>query len=464
MKEKELEVRTTFITNKIRGTYELAMYLVKKYEMITIGRKDREVYVYDKGYYYRAENEVISPEMQRVLGDLITGSAITETFKKIYNATAKTREIFEQAYPRYIPLKNGVYDITTKQLLPHSHDYKFRHQFPIQYDATATCPKIETFFNQVFTEIQRTTIEEWIGYCFYRNYQYKKAIIIVGEGDTGKTTFLELLTSFIGEQNRSGVSLHKLSVDKFSAAQLSGKHVNIFDELSADDIHDTANFKIATGGGSVMGEYKFGDQFSFKNYSKLTFACNKIPDVSDVSDEAYFNRWMVISLEKTIEKKISNFIATLTTEEELSGLFNLAMKGLERLLEQDGFSYKNSGIDTKLEMMQSNSIARFCLEGIYKDQGAEISKEDFFEAYEIFCDKNNLSTETMIMVGRKLMFYAQYISDGQIAGSRNGMPAQVKGWRNVSIKKTPEQLAQIEEQNAFYQDLTSVKNLRIIPE
>ena len=110
------------------------------------------------------------------------------------------------------------------------------------------------------------------------------------------------------------------------------KHGNLVDELSARDITDTGTFKVATGGGSITGEYKFGNQFSFLNFSKFTFACNRIPDVnSDANDSAYFNRWIITRFENTITKKIPNFIATLTTEEERSGLFNLAMVGLKRL-------------------------------------------------------------------------------------------------------------------------------------
>lgn len=456
--EKEHEIREVFIKNKTRGTYDLAMYLTKRYEMVTVGRKIRETYIYSNGLYYRAENEVILPEIQRILGDLVTSSASSETFKKIQNATSKTRDIFEQADVRYIPVTNGVYDLIEDQLLPHSHDYKFKHQFPIVYDKNAQCSKIEAFFAQIFTDIQKATIEEWIGYCFYRNYMYKKAIIIVGEGDTGKTTFLELLSRLIGDSNKSGISLHKISSDRFSSAQLHEKSINIFDELSADDVQDTANFKIATGGGSITGEYKFEDQFSFKNYSKLTFACNKIPDVADVSDEAYFNRWMVISLEKTIENKVSNFIATLTTEEEISGLFNLAMRGLKRLLKQDGFSYKNSGIDTKLKMMQSNSIARFAMEGCYKDIGKEVSKEEFYQAYEVFCDTHGIAAETISMVGRRLQFCANYVTEVQMQGIREGRLAQVKGWRNISLHKTPEQLKEIEDNNKFVEELTKIKH------
>lgn len=453
----EKELRSGFIKDKQKGTYALAMYLTKKYEMVTIGRKDRETYIYDDGIYYRAENEIIFPEIQRILQEQVTKSSKTETFHKIQDNTSYTRDIFEEVDVRYVPLQNGVYDIVSKKLLPHSSKYHFKYQFPINYDPKATCPKISAFFDQIFTDIQRQTIEEWIGYCFYRNYMYKKALIIVGEGDTGKTTFLELLTHLIGEKNKSGISLHKIASDKFSSAQLYEKHVNIFDELSAEDVHDTANFKIATGGGSIMGEYKFGDQFSFKNYSKLMFACNKIPDVKDMNDEAYFNRWMVIHLEKTIEKKITNFISTLTTQEELSGLFNLAMTALDRLLEQDGFSYKNSGIDTKLEMMRSaSSLANFVSERIEKTPGGEVSKEDMYKAYTDFCDEKNLAPETITMIGKKLLFYAPYVSEGRIYGMHEGKMAQIRGWKNVSIKLTEEEIKDRENVDSWLEETQKV--------
>ncbi len=439
-KAEETEVVKTFVKNKVKGTYDLAVYLCKKYNMITVGDKNRELFIYKDGIYCRGENEIVLPEIQRILNNNITKSAKTETIHKIHDHTSKPRSIFENTDVRYIPVLNGVYDVVDKQLLEHSPDYHFKYQIPVKYDPNATCPKIEAFFDQVFTEVQRQTIEEWIGYCFYRNYMFKKALIIVGEGDTGKTTFLELLSALIGKENKSGVSLHKISGDKFSSAQLYEKHVNIFDELSAEDVHDTANFKIATGGGSIMGEYKFGDQFSFMNFSKLIFACNKIPDVKDMNDEAYFNRWMVIHLSKTIDKKITNFITTLTTDEELSGLFNLAIKGLDRLLEQQGFSYKYSGIDTKLEMMRSaSSIASFVSDGIEREIGAEITKEELYNAYTNFCEERNLSPESIAMIGKKLPFYAQYVKDAQVYGLSNGKIAQVRGWRNVVVKLTEEE-------------------------
>jgi len=459
--DKEREIRELFLKNKTRGTYELAKYLVSQYDMITIGKRYRDTYVYQDGIYTNAENLVIYPEIQRILGDLTNKGAKSETFHKIQDATSKPDEVFDLTDTRYIPLSNGVYDLTTDTLLPHDSKYRFKYKFPIIYNKKATCPKTVAFLDQILTNEQRATMEEWLGYYFFRNYQYKKALIMVGEGDTGKTTLLEVISYLLGKENLSSVSLHKMTADKFAAAHLYEKHGNIVDELSAKDITDTGNFKIATGGGSISGEYKFGNQFSFLNFSKFTFACNKIPDVQDFDDEAYFNRWMVIRFEKTIANKIPNFISTLTTEEERSGLFNLAISGLKRLLENGRFSYHLTAADTKLEMMRNgSSIARFVRDRIQKDLGKTMTNEEMYTAYVSFCEENDIEADTITAIGSKLAFYVPYIIKAQVMDVKNGKPVQVRGWRNVSIKLTEEQIKDREDNAKWLEEMAEVQAKR----
>ncbi len=450
--QQEAMIVREFIKNKTKGTFYIARYLTEKYNIITVGEKEREMFVYRGGMYKRAENEVVYPEIQRILGEYITKNAKTETFHKIADMTSHPRSVFDSAPLECIPLANGVYNMATKELLPHASEYRFTYQFPIQYNAEADCPLTKKFMGEILTPDQYETVVEWIGYYFYRLYSFKKAIIFVGEGDTGKTTLLETILHLLGRSNVSSVSLHKMSSDKFAAAHLYEKHGNLVDELSAQDVKDTGNFKVATGGGSIAGEYKFGNQFSFQNFSKLTFACNRIPDVTDFDDEAYFGRWMVVRFENPIANKIPNFISTLTTEEERSGLFNLAMIGLERLLANGGFSYKKSAIDTKIEMMKSgSSIAIFTASQIEQEVGHEMSKAEMYDAYTTFCANEGLSAETMDMFGKKFLFYVAYAAEGLIYDTEAPTGKRVRGWRNVRVKPTPEQQKAIDEfENATF--------------
>ena len=126
----------------------------------------------------------------------------------------------------------------------------------------------------------------------------------MGKKDTGKTITLNALTSFIGEFNKTGLSLQKISNGTdFNRLSLKDKYSNIYDDLSSKDLNDGGNFKVATGGGFISGEEKFGDYSQFENYAKLTFATNKIPPVKDNDDMAYYSRWIVLRYDNLPEKK-----------------------------------------------------------------------------------------------------------------------------------------------------------------
>ena len=107
----------------------------------------------------------------------------------------------------------------------------FFTKIPVAYKKDENCPQVKKFLSEILHENDIPIIQEWFGYCLYRSYFIKKAIIFVGEGDTGKTTLLRLKERFIGKDNVSGISLQKMTSDKFAPVQLFNRHVNIYDYL-----------------------------------------------------------------------------------------------------------------------------------------------------------------------------------------------------------------------------------------
>jgi putative DNA primase/helicase len=335
-----------------------------------------------------------------------------------------------------INLNNGVFNIKNKELMPHNHEYLFFTKIPIDYNINATCPLIQKFMNEILPEENKKIILEWFGYCLYRCYFIKKAMILVGEKDTGKSTVIKLFERFVGKENASGVSLQKMTSDKFASSHLYNKHINVYDDLSFRDINDNGQFKIATGGSVMTGEKKFGEQFQFENFSKLTFACNKIPDVKDTNDDAYFSRWIIIPFLAEIEKIDKFLTEKITTKEELSGLLNLAILGLNEILEKQDFSYDKAPEEIKKEMLLSGSmIANFVNDRLEKHINAWVSKDNMYEEYANYAQSNGLPTIDKPNLGRKLPNHSGYITDGtKLIGKK-----QTQGWRNVKIKGKEEE-------------------------
>jgi phage/plasmid-associated DNA primase len=76
--------------------------------------------------------------------------------------------------------------------------------------------------------------------------------------------------------------------------------VNTFADLKAEKLAMTGMFKTLVSGDTVRAQRKYGHPFSFRNYAKLIFSANKIPD-SDDKTHAYYRRWLILTFEKVFE-------------------------------------------------------------------------------------------------------------------------------------------------------------------
>lgn len=445
--EKYQELKDIFIKDQKIGAYEITKYFIAKYTIHTIdGKKDRELYLYKDGIYITGTS-IVRQEVENILEELASIRIKNEIIDKIKDRTRIERTAFEVDF-KFINLHNGILNVETREFLPHSPNYLFTFQLPVCYELKADCSKIKGFLKDVLHSDDVLIFQEWVGFCIYRRYFIKKALICVGEKDTGKTTLLNIVTEFIGTKNISGVSLQKLASDKFAAANMYQKHVNLYDDLSKKDINDNGEFKMATGNGYIPGEFKFGDQFMFRNYAKLIYACNKIPSAADTNDDAYFARWIVMEFNRPIpeDKMDKQLLVKLTTPEELSGLLNWGLEGLTRLLEKQSFSYTKDPDAIKVQMLRSGSdIANFaydCLRKATDDDGENnwISKEEMYEKFITYAQARDLPIVTIIDFGKKLPKYSTYINDGKksIDNSDIRGKKQHTGWRNVCFKTNNE--------------------------
>ncbi len=415
--------------------HDLAEMLIVKWNFKTIaGKKNDEIYAYMAGYYKDCGKEVIKIETEKILGELSKTHYVNEVINKIARKTYTERELMGCKDINLICLDNGVLDLKKMELLSHSPEYRFMNKLPLSYKPKARCPEILEMIEEILYEKDIKAIQEWFGYLLLRDYKFKKAIIFRGPRDSGKTTMINLFMKFIHERNISGIDLKKLSEGRWFTKSLYEKYANIVDELSEKDIEDVETFKAATGRSPLRGEYKFGDDFYFKNYAKLMFACNKVPYIkTNKRDSAYYNRWMIFDFDNVFDEKDkktnTKILDEVCTEKEMSGLLNWAIEGLNNLLKNGYFSYSRTWEDNKMIMeSESSSIAAFnyncCSKG---DEIDWISKEMMHIHYKEYCELNDLGAETKEKFGKNFLRYCSYGID-----SKKG---NVLGWRNVKVKE-----------------------------
>ncbi len=214
----------------------------------------------------------------------------------------------------------------------------------IDYNPDQDCPVIKEFLQQVTAnEDNSRCLQEYIGYTLLSGYPFHVFLVLYGTGSNGKSVFIHLLRTFLGEDNVSVVSLQQLQTDRFTPARLYGKKANVFADIPPLKMKSTDIIKSLTGyTDKITGEEKFEDTFEFVNGAKLIFSANQLPKVEDAT-EAFWNMVILIDFPHKFEgeSEDKDLIKKLTTPEELSGLLNFALEGLKQLLKNGRFTYNH---------------------------------------------------------------------------------------------------------------------------
>jgi P4 family phage/plasmid primase-like protien len=315
---------------------KLVEKIMSRYQIKTLMDTEEMLY-YKGGIYHTGSEQLIKVELEKIAGYSIRINTRNEIIAHIKYRTMVKREEFDSKI-NVINVKNGLLNIMTGELKSHTPEYLSLVQLPVSYNSGAACPKIIKFFSQVLTKEGITTIVRILGYCLDRSTRHEKAIMLVGPGRNGKSVLIKLIEALVGQENVSHASLQELLSDRFAGSDLYCKLVNTFADLEADRLTNTGRFKTLVSGDSIRAQRKHQQAFSFRNYAKLIFSTNKIPESEDKS-YAYYRRWVILSFNRVFEgeDEDTNLINTLVTEEELSGLLNLALKGLTKLSKEGGF-------------------------------------------------------------------------------------------------------------------------------
>lgn len=363
-----------------------------------------------------------------------TARYVTEVLNYIIAYTYKSRKIIDAGATRYINLQNGLFDLEKWEKVDHTPEYLSICQTPVKYDPDAKCPQIEKFLSEVAKPEDIDFILEWFGYCLTVDVRYQKALMVYGIPGTGKSVLLALLEMFIGTENCSAESIQKIEEDKYRAANVYGKRVNVCSDIPSTKMHKAEMFKkMVSGLDMIDAEHKYEDPFKFRNVAKLTFSANKLPE--GPKDPAFYERFCLIEFShkfRGTEQDDKQLLSKLTTEAELSGLLNKALDGLKRLYENDKFSYSKTFEETEKEyLLNSNPVAVFMEEcTVMSDK--DIDSTILYASYISWSNKQKKQFVSKIEFGRKLtsMGYTSHRANVNSDGSK-----KATFWENIQIKQ-----------------------------
>jgi putative DNA primase/helicase len=387
---------------------KLASHIVNKFNIFTIGSV---AYIYNDGVYKVDQNHTIEKYIEDALKELWKPIHQQSVIKWIADQTA----IASNGMIRYndlLNVKNGMLNIYDKSLVAHSANYNSFVQIAANYDASATSNKVKQFIADLIPADAIDTFWQFMAFCLLNDYRFKKALLLIGAGDTGKSALLSLIRRFFGRENCASVSIQDLTSDKFAKAELFGKMLNIYADLSLSAIELTGQFKSLTGDDEILVQHKYSQPFSFVNQAKLIFSANDFASVSK-PDATFFDRFIVIAFNHRFiagKTAIANIAATFT-DHDLSAFLNYALDALDTLLTAGNFTIGDSSIAMKQEFLEvSDNIVAFIYAATEIDENAEVSKADMYSAYKNWCFRTHHSAVSSIRFFRRIKDSIDYFN------------------------------------------------------
>ncbi len=369
---------------------------------------------YEKGRYVGSGEVLIQKLCEEEFGFNLSIAKRAEIREHIKNRTYRKLSEFDRDI-NVINMKNGLYDIKLNKLMPHTPEYLSMNQIPVLCDPLARPRLFGKFLSEILHPAEIRALVELMAYTFYRDNPFEIITILYGDGSNGKSKIFEILEALHGAKNVSNVSLKSVLERPFALYDLVGKNCNLDAELSSGKIEDTAILKKITGRQPIRVEQKNEKAFDARIYAKVWLCANKIPYSSDQTD-AWFRRNFIVTFpnkfdakedkEKGIRKLDPYLIDKLTTEEELSGIFNILMNALRNILKNKEIFTNDKTIEERRVKYQSvlDPVQGFLEIAIDKEstETSFTTKEAAYMAFVVYCKIHRLAVRTKDFFGKSM--------------------------------------------------------------
>lgn len=368
------------------------------------------IYLYKNGYYRLKGENFLKTAIKDVCdacGVMWQPHYEDGIMKYIRTENLKDRdEIEPQKF--LLNFNNGVYNVNTHKLLPHSPKYYFLYKIPWNYNPKAKFKgsKLEKYFKSTLDDKCITFSQELFGYCLYSNYKHHGIFYLYGVGGNGKSVWISLLETMLGNNNVSSSSIDSLVNRRFESAKLYGKLANICGEIGGKSLKDTDMLKRLSSGDRIQAEFKNKTPFDFKNRAKIITACNTIPYSTDKTDGWHERQYILPFLKKfrdTAQEDV-DLTEKLTADREMESLLKWALQGLQRLLQNKKFSYP---WDKKERYLMYQQNTRYFIDKFYTHTGDlhdTVPVKKIQDAYSKWCARNDVPRDSNNALGRSLTY------------------------------------------------------------
>ena len=390
--------KPTFFKNKVFQFDVFASYLKNNNNIVKI---NHQLHIYRDGIYV-SNQKSLENEMIKLIPNLKRANRA----EVLSYLDVLIHENTPMSSANYIAFRNGIYNLFDDSFEDFSQDKIIVNKLDWDYNPEAYSEIADKTLNKLACEDEqiRTLLEEVIGYSFFRRNELRKAFILIGDKANGKSTYLDMIKTLLGDDNTSALDLNELG-DRFKTAELFGKLANIGDDIGDEFIPNPAVFKKLTSGDRLNAERKGQDPFDFNSYAKLLFSANNVPRIKDKSG-AVIDRLIIIPFNATFSSNDPDFDPyikyKLRSDECMMYLINVGLKGLKRVIANRKFTTCDKVQKQIEEYEEHNNPVILFFKEIDEDQIVNEPTKKVYRLYQEFCIANSFQAMSNIEFSRQV--------------------------------------------------------------
>lgn len=297
------------------------------------------------------------------------------------------------ADPWLLNVQNGILDLRTGELRPHSREALMTKLVPVDYDPDAKCPLWLSFLDRIMggNAALIEYLRRVVGYTLTGDTSEQCLFLLYGTGANGKSTFLETLRALLGDyaqQANFATFLHS-DQDRIrnDIAAIRGARYVAAVEADAGRRLAESLIKQVTGGDMVKARFLYREEFQYKPTYKIFLAANNKPTIRG-QDHGIWRRIRLIPFEVTIPKDQQDKKLPQKLQEELPGILAWAVEGC-RAWQQGGLQDPAEVIDaTQSYREEMDVLGDFIAECCVISRTAQATTKALYAQYLKWCEEN----------------------------------------------------------------------------
>lgn len=360
-------------------------------------------YFYKNGVYKLYSDDMVKGVIKEYITlfdeKILKMNDVKEVFNNLTTDLVFTDYEKINANESIINFQNGILDLKKMQLFPHSAKYYSTVQIPCNWTNKAIeTPMFDSFINTLInndTGIRRLILQ-FIGVCLsnIKGYRMKKALFMVGQGDTGKSQLKSLTEKLLGKGNYCGIDLKELE-SRFGTSNIYNKRLAGSSDMSYVTLEELKTFKKCTGGDSLFAEFKGENGFEFTYNGLLWFCMNRLPKFGGDNGKWVYDRIIQIECNNVIPpEKQDKFLLEKMYSEREGIVYKAVIALLEVISSRYEFSEPSSITRLRENYRTENStVASFYEECTIQRPTNSIrdscTAQRMFKVYQAWCKDNN---------------------------------------------------------------------------